>query len=173
MGEASFTYAKVDRTTISTKEKRSLWPLCVAQLPPKGLFSNENQPIPPSPTTNHRFVGGPVSRSPRDLNSIVNQLGAGSIYEYSNRATAEFAVVGLQKIQHIILPFFLQYPLIGFKLTQYELWKKAVLESICNPKFSKDRELRMIEIMAELSNSSPGHRGPMEIYIIRIEGCKK
>ena len=49
------------------------------------------------------------------LVSIKNQLGVGSVYEYPDRVTADFIIQWLSKIQHLILPFFVRYPLVGYK----------------------------------------------------------
>lgn len=126
VGDGTFSYKKVDRTTISTNDKRSFFYLIMSI----------------SQLKFDKYI----------LVSIVNQLGVGTVYEYPTRPAAELVVVGLSKIQHKILPFFFQYPLVGFKLVQYELWNKGVLLSICNPDYTKERELRMIELMMELSN---------------------
>jgi hypothetical protein len=124
--DGCFSYTKVARTTISTNENKFFFypEMSVNQL----KFD--------------KYI----------LNSIANLLGLGAIYHYPDKAIAKLSIVGLSRIQHIILPFFLQYPLVGHKLIQYQVWQKAVLLAICNPKYSIDRELRMLELMAELSN---------------------
>ena len=79
VGDGSFSYKKVDRTTISSSEKRSFYYLTMSV----------NQ------LKFDKYI----------LVSIMNQLGVGSVYEYPDRAAAEFVIGGLSKRKFNILFF--------------------------------------------------------------------
>lgn len=62
--------------------------------------------------------------------AIYKYFGAGNIY--SDRwGISKIKFSNIKIIQHQILPFFYFYPLLGFKLQQFEIWIKAVTIKIC------------------------------------------
>lgn len=85
------------------------------------------------------------------LQSISNFLGAGTVYEYEDRKQAELVVRNLKVIQHILLPFFLLYPMMGYKRTQYNIWFEAVLLTLGTTEYSKERENQLLELVTNLS----------------------
>ena len=48
------------------------------------------------------------------LEAILNYLGSGTIYS-ENRGISKLKIGNIQSIQHVLIPFLLTYPLIGFK----------------------------------------------------------
>jgi hypothetical protein len=85
------------------------------------------------------------------LNSISNFLGAGTVYEYEDRKQAELVIRNSKVIQHILLPFFLSYPMMGYKGTQYNIWLEAVLLTLGTTEYSKERENQLLELVTNLS----------------------
>lgn len=85
------------------------------------------------------------------LQSISNFLGAGTVYEYGDRKQAELVVRNIKVIQHILLPFFLLYPMMGYKRTQYNIWLKAVLLTLGTTEYSKERENQLLALITNLS----------------------
>ena len=82
------------------------------------------------------------------LRSIANYIGTGYIRTYPNFPVTSLRVTDIKSIQHLILPFFHKYPLLGHKRVQFDLWLKAVLIIICTPKHKKE----LINALIELSN---------------------
>lgn len=85
------------------------------------------------------------------LNSIANLLGHGKVYIYDNRDAAELQFVGLNALLQIILPFFHKYPLIGHKKLQFDIWVQILLLSVAEPKYSKEREDQLTQLITKLS----------------------
>lgn len=88
------------------------------------------------------------------LESIAYYLGAGKVYETFNDVVAQFEINNFIVIQHIILPFLSNFPLMGHKRKQYEIWLKAIMLTLCNVGYSKKREIELLELTRELSNLS-------------------
>lgn len=128
VGDGSFSYSKVTRVINNSGEKRSVFHLV--------LSANQ------------------LKMDKYILISIANFLGCGAVYTYEVRPTSELRLVGLNVILHIILPFFHKYLLFGYKFSQYELWQKAALINIGQPKYSKTKEAELNLLMDNLSKLS-------------------
>jgi hypothetical protein len=72
-----------------------------------------------------------ISQRSKDLyilKAISNYFGTGNIY--SDKGISKVKFNNIKIIQHRLLPFFYNYPLLGFKLKQYTVWVRAVLLKI-------------------------------------------
>ena len=83
------------------------------------------------------------------LESIAFYFSIEKVYAY--REVAHLEINNLKKIQHIILPFFTIYPLIGNKKKQYLLWLEAITLTLSNSKYSKEREIKLLNLVKTLS----------------------
>lgn len=86
------------------------------------------------------------------LDSIANYFGVGRVYLKSG--VAQLEINNIKGIQHIVLPFFQIYPLLGHKRTQFEIWLEAITITLCTPVYSKERETKLLELVNSLSNLS-------------------
>ena len=86
------------------------------------------------------------------LKSIANHIGTGLIRSYPKYSVTNLLVSDLKSIQHLILPFFHKYPLLGHKKIQYNLWLKAVFINIGTPGYSKIKQKEIILALIKLSN---------------------
>jgi hypothetical protein len=86
------------------------------------------------------------------LRSIANHIGAGSLNFSDKYSVISLSINKNKTIQHLILPFFYKYPLLGNKKIQFDLWLKAVLLIIGEPKYSENRQKYLINIITKLSN---------------------
>ncbi len=86
------------------------------------------------------------------LRSICNHIGTGLITSYSNNLIASLRVSDIKSIQHLILPFFEKYPLLGHKKIQFNIWLKAVFIIMGTPNYSKEKQKELIIAFIELSN---------------------
>jgi hypothetical protein len=77
------------------------------------------------------------------LDSIGNYFGVGRVY--LKNGVAQLEINNFKWIQHIILPFFTIYPLMGHKRTQYEVWLEAITITLCTPGYSKERETKLLD----------------------------
>lgn len=59
-------------------------------------------------------------------------------------------IMAIDLLAKFILPFFEQYPLMGFKQLQYNIWVKAVKLIIKSPSYSVEREVQLTAIITEL-----------------------
>jgi len=86
------------------------------------------------------------------LESLVNYLACGYIYNYSSRSAVSFHVTKLQDVLGIIIPFFSKYPLHGVKHADFlDFCKVANLlanrSTASDPAFSSDTvaQIRLIK----------------------------
>ena len=86
------------------------------------------------------------------LKSIANHIGTGLIRSYPKYSVTNLLVSDLKSIQHLILPFFHKYPLLGHKKIQYNLWLKAVFINIGTPGYSKIKQKEIVLALTKLSN---------------------
>lgn len=85
------------------------------------------------------------------LRTIANILGPGTIKYYEDDPMSQLVISDRNSIQHIILPFFSNYPLLGNKKIQFDLWIKAVLVNWGYSSYSKEKEQKIIPILMALS----------------------
>lgn len=85
------------------------------------------------------------------LRSIANHIGVGLVNTEYNSPMAQLVISNAKAIQHLLLPFFSKYPLLGHKRIQYDLWLKAVLIIFGESKYSKERQNSLILVLMELS----------------------
>lgn len=93
-----------------------------------------------------------VSQLPQDLilQAIVQFIGADSIY-YQLNAVSHIRVASILQLEHVVIPFFSEYPLPSYKGIQYRAWLAAVEVVICDSHYSHDREIRQTALIKTLS----------------------
>ena len=57
---------------------------------------------------------------------IKDRLGCGSISYYKEGKVVRYQVSNLDDLGNVVVPFFMEHPLIGKKAKDFELWKDAV-----------------------------------------------
>ena len=85
------------------------------------------------------------------LRTIANYLGTGNIRVYENSPMAQLVISDRNSILHLILPLFYNYPLLANKKIQFDLWLKAVLVNLGYPKYSKEKEQKLVVLLMALS----------------------
>jgi len=73
-----------------------------------------------------------ISQRTKDLDilkAISYYFGTGNIYS-DKKGLSKVKFNNIKNIQHRLLPFFYFYPLVGFKLKQFNVWVKAVILKI-------------------------------------------
>jgi hypothetical protein len=103
------------------------------------------------------------------LDSIGNYFGVGRVY--LKNGVAQLEINNLKGLQHIILPFFTIYPLMGHKRAQFEVWQEAITITLCTTGYSKEREIKLLELTNNLSNLSGNM--PRQLTIEAVEVNKR
>jgi len=88
------------------------------------------------------------------LISIANHIGVGPVKLYNSNSVAILRIFDIKIIQHLILPYFNKYPLLGNKKIQFDLWLKAVLLIMSwrsLPKYSFEKKDKLIHFLLDLS----------------------
>jgi hypothetical protein len=124
MGEGSFTYFKNVRT-LANGEIRSYF-----------------------------YFVAEVSQKVTDLyvlQAILSAFGCGFLYFEHERSMARHRIMALPLLLDYVIPFFTAYPLLGFKATQYSVWLSGVKVLAEEPKWTKEREQKLLAIAQNLS----------------------
>lgn len=96
-----------------------------------------------------------ISQSTLDinlLNSICNFWKVGKVY--TSNTISRIRVNKLGDLNLLILEYFNKYPLLGYKLEQYLIWKQAVDIYYKYPEWTKERENKLTNILGKLSTLS-------------------
>jgi hypothetical protein len=95
-----------------------------------------------------------VSQDSKDkyiLTSIKNYFEVGKVY-HEIRGITKYRLVIKEEIIDKLVPHFINYPLGGNKLLQYNIWIKIVRVLIENPKRSQERDNIINILIKDLSN---------------------
>ena len=95
-----------------------------------------------------------VSQDSKDgyiLTSILNYFGIGKVY-HEIRGVTKYRLVIKEEIIDKLVPHFINYPLGGNKLLQYNIWIKIVKILIQNPKRNQERDNIINNFIKDLSN---------------------
>jgi hypothetical protein len=88
------------------------------------------------------------------LEAVLNYLGSGTIYS-ENRSISKLKIGNIQSIQHVLIPFLLTYPLIGFKKLQFDIWIKAVqikmIKNVQKSNLNLNQEILLKNYLRELT----------------------
>lgn len=88
------------------------------------------------------------------LEAVLNYLGSGTIYS-ENRGISKLKIGNIQSIQHVLIPFLLTYPLIGFKKLQFDIWIKAVqikmIKNVQKSNLNLNQEILLKNYLRELT----------------------
>lgn len=80
-----------------------------------------NKKYPDKPQIRLHFSLSQNYRDHKLLQSLVNYLGCGYIYNYSSRSAVSFHVTKFKDVLDIIIPFFSKYPIHGAKHADFFL----------------------------------------------------
>jgi hypothetical protein len=83
------------------------------------------------------------------LQGISDYLNCGSIYS-ETRGISRIRIATIPLISCNVLPFFFNFPLMGFKHQQFLIWSKAVNVMLKFPTYSLSREASLTSILSEL-----------------------
>lgn len=84
------------------------------------------------------------------LNHILASGCRGSYFAQVN-AACRIRIASLDSLQHSVLPFFTNYPLIGHKALQYSVWLEAVILMMSEQQYTDARQMKLAQILARLS----------------------
>nr|YP_009059684.1 LAGLIDADG/HNH endonuclease [Parasitella parasitica]AIO05734.1 LAGLIDADG/HNH endonuclease [Parasitella parasitica] len=142
-GEGSFTYFT---------RGAAPYPLGLGQaLSPGGARTRKNSK---NETVKDLTLVIEVSQDSKDgyiLTSIINYFGVGKVY-HEIRGVTKYRLVIKEEIIDKLVPHFINYPLSGNKLLQYNIWIEIVKILIQNPKRNQERDNIINNFIKDLSN---------------------
>jgi len=98
---------------------------------------------------------------------ILIYLGVGTISSEA-RGLSQLKIGNIKDLQHVLVPFLLSYPILGFKGLQFNLWLKALEIKLCygstKNNYSKDQENKVKDILKKAPVTELGPRKLEFIY---------